>query len=1036
MLVTCHLALVTRAFGATHVTGTYDLGANPRIMTTVGGMPEYGLIFAQRNKSVTYNNVEYGPSTVKGYLNSSGQINDGAGNLWLDLIPNAGAVPTDSYYVVTINIQGRVHAEIWIVPDLATVSVETVRQAQPPSPTSSGLDLTNATGLLGLAHGGTGQASWTAARCVRINNLGNALESASGDCGTGGGSAPIASATVSGTVKTDTTAADPVVYLKTSADTLLAGKASSVHPHSESDVTQLTTDLAGKAPTARALNTSSPLAGGGTLAADLTLSCPTCEATGNRNAANGYAGLNASSKIAASQIQEVISSADLSDLSGLFGSAPGTKAVTSALGGDPTTDNCVKWIAGGKLGDAGAACGSGGGSHNLLSAMHSDTSAASAVRGDGIFAIGATPTWQRVAHGTTSGSYFKWNGADIVASTNAAAGPGSCTNQAVTALNADASPTCTTLTSSYVDGTIEKAANKNAASGYAGLDSGSRIAKAQAPSTTVYTDASNTFSTGTQDMSAATATLPVKAGTDAGKPATCTANKELYIKTDVTAGQQLFICNATGNGWNLVGDGGGAGANHNLLSTTHSDTTAGTVARGDLITGQGATPAWARLAKGSASQCLQMDGTATDIIWGACAAGGGDNVLVNSTAATDANLNDSTPAAPAGTANIRWQKDTSAPNNLSAYLDTSTSYTFTANQNLKADNLTTTATDWLTLQNTTASTSGVPVQYSPALRLDGHAWDTGTSGDKGIAFRQYVVPISGNPAYGALNFQSSTNGGSTWTTRMSVDSSGSFGNITVLNVVNAGYWSSSGLISDVKLQSTKADIRTTPTDGLVSRNATAATSGVPVQYSPSVHWVGQAWDTAASQSQDWIAYLLPTSGSPTSNKLTFQSSIGGAAYAEQAALSSGGVFNVLTGFQVNGAAASGKILRGDGAKFTSADDVRSVTYIAGGDHAASDLDTTNDDEATVWRNNLGRTYRITEVWCESNSGSPQVNLYRDGTSGGNILSSDLTCSTSGATGTIASAQQDLAAGDKVDFLMQVASSGAKRVTVNIQLVAQ
>lgn len=44
-----------------------------------------------------------------------------------------------------------------------------------------------------------------------------------------------------------------------------------------------------------------------------------------------------------------------------FGSSPGTKHVTTSLGADPSTDNCVKWIAGGKLGDAGAACGSGGG---------------------------------------------------------------------------------------------------------------------------------------------------------------------------------------------------------------------------------------------------------------------------------------------------------------------------------------------------------------------------------------------------------------------------------------------------------------------------------------------------------------------------------------------------------------------------------------------------------------------------------------------------------------------------------------------------
>lgn len=35
---------------------------------------------------------------------------------------------------------------------------------------------------------------------------------------------------------------------------------------------------------------------------------------------------------------------------------------------------------------------------------------------------------------------------------------------------------------------------------------------------------------------------------------------------------------------------------HAILSTTHSDTTAAAVVRGDLITGQGASPAWARLA--------------------------------------------------------------------------------------------------------------------------------------------------------------------------------------------------------------------------------------------------------------------------------------------------------------------------------------------------------------------------------------------------------------------------------------------------------
>lgn len=53
---------------------------------------------------------------------------------------------------------------------------------------------------------------------------------------------------------------------------------------------------------------------------------------------------------------------------------------------------------------------------------------------------------------------------------------------------------------------------------------------------------------------------------------------------------------------------------HNLLSTTHSDTTTGTVVRGDLIVG-GSTPTWTRLAKGTAGQFLRM-ADSNDIGWG------------------------------------------------------------------------------------------------------------------------------------------------------------------------------------------------------------------------------------------------------------------------------------------------------------------------------------------------------------------------------------------------------------------------------------
>ena len=55
---------------------------------------------------------------------------------------------------------------------------------------------------------------------------------------------------------------------------------------------------------------------------------------------------------------------------------------------------------------------------------------------------------------------------------------------------------------------------------------------------------------------------------------------------------------------------------HQLLSANHSDTTAGTVSRGDLIVGQGQSPTWSKLSLGSAGRCLTSNGV--DAIWNTC----------------------------------------------------------------------------------------------------------------------------------------------------------------------------------------------------------------------------------------------------------------------------------------------------------------------------------------------------------------------------------------------------------------------------------
>jgi hypothetical protein len=78
---------------------------------------------------------------------------------------------------------------------------------------------------------------------------------------------------------------------------------------------------------------------------------------------------------------------------------------------------------------------------------------------------------------------------------------------------------------------------------------------ARLPGTVTQTNQSNTFSTGTQDFSGASHTLPALKGLSSAKPATCVVG-EVYFATDVTAGQNFFYCTTT-NIWTQSSVGGG-----------------------------------------------------------------------------------------------------------------------------------------------------------------------------------------------------------------------------------------------------------------------------------------------------------------------------------------------------------------------------------------------------------------------------------------------------------------------------------------------
>lgn len=54
--------------------------------------------------------------------------------------------------------------------------------------------------------------------------------------------------------------------------------------------------------------------------------------------------------------------------------------------------------------------------------------------------------------------------------------------------------------------------------------------------------------------------------------------------------------------------------------------------------------------------------------WTAGGGGGGDSITVNGVAATNADFDSATPAAPANGRNVVFQKDASAPDNISAHI--------------------------------------------------------------------------------------------------------------------------------------------------------------------------------------------------------------------------------------------------------------------------------------------------------------------------------------------------------------------------------
>lgn len=140
----------------------------------------------------------------------------------------------------------------------------------------------------------------------------------------------------------------------------------------------------------------------------------------------------------------------------------------------------------------------------------------------------------------------------------------------------------------------------------------------------------------------------------------------------------------------------------------------------------------------------------------------------------------------------------------------------------------------------------------------------------------------------------------------------------------------------------------------------------------------------------------------------------------------GDITAVLAGTGLTGGAAAGPATL----ELSAASRVRGITYLAGCDTCGFLANT--DDQKTIYMNVIG-PMTINSVTCFSETGTPTINLQRDDDSPADILSGNLSCTTTGATTTsFISGENILNLNDKVDFLMVLAGGAAKRVTVVVK----